>query len=79
MPSIVDVTSFEWVSVYQVAKMICDDVRIPNSSDAGSDSHTKTNEPNQFILKFWRPEISLQSGINALIAEAKGHVCDVQL
>ena len=68
MPSVVDVTSFEWTTVRELAEMLCDDVI---ARDDNRDSHTKSNEPSQFILSYWRPAISLREGIAQLLAESR--------
>ena len=67
MPPVVDVTSFEWTTVRELAEMLCDDVIARNDN---RDSHTKSNEPSQFILSYWRPTISLRDGVAQLLAES---------
>jgi len=64
MPDIVDVTSFEWKSIRTVAELICQKI---TAQPGGNDSHTEKNEPDGYILKFWRPSISLREGITELL------------
>lgn len=60
----VDITSFESFKIKDVAKMICDDVRVGTKK---MNTHDRTNEPRRFILKYWKPEVSLREGIAYLL------------
>ena len=64
MPPIVDVSSFQWTTILDVAKLINEKV-IEGKSQG--DSHSFMNEPNDFILKFWKPRITLKDGIRELL------------
>ena len=64
MPSVVDVTSFEWTKVVDVAKIICEEVEVTKQLE--TDSHTLSNEPDTFILEYWKPEISLEQGVTEM-------------
>ena len=64
LPDIVDVTSFEWTSIRAVAELICQEI---SGKPDGIDSHTEMNEPGEYILKLWRPSISLTEGIAELL------------
>lgn len=66
MPSVVDVTSFKWTKVIDVAKIICEKVEVIEQLEA--DSHTRVNEPDPFILKYWRPEITLEEGVREMLS-----------
>ncbi|MAT63521.1 MAG: NAD-dependent epimerase/dehydratase [Dehalococcoidia bacterium] len=59
----VDITSFETNKIIDVAKFICDDVR---PSAKNMNTHDKFNEPREFILHYWKPEITLKEGIASL-------------
>lgn len=59
----VDVTSFTWMKIKDVANFICDDIRV---TDIKVTTHDRKNEPREFILKYWKPSISLRSGIASL-------------
>ena len=59
----VDITSFESTKIKDVAKYICDDVR-PNEKKMNT--HDRFNEPRDFILQYWKPEITLKEGIASL-------------
>lgn len=60
----VDVTNFEWIKIKDVAKFICDDVRV---TDVKVTTHDRRNEPRDFILRYWKPEIRLKSAIISLM------------
>ena len=55
------------MTVRELAEMLCDDVIARNDN---RDSHTKSNEPSEFILSYWRPAISLRKGIAQLLADS---------
>lgn len=59
----VDVTNFQWVSIKDVAKIICNDVRV---TDITVTTHDRQNEPRAFILNYWKPTISLVEGVSSL-------------
>ena len=59
----VDITSFESIKIKEVAKCICDDIRL---SEKKMNTHDRTNEPRPFILDYWKPVISLEEGIASL-------------
>lgn len=56
----VDVTNFEWIKIKDVAKFICEDIRVSNVKIT---THDRKNEPRKFILKYWKPKIRLQDAI----------------
>lgn len=60
----IDISSFEWVKIKDIAKFICDDVRITNIKIT---THDRRNEPSDFILKYWKPEIHLKNSVNSLL------------
>ena len=65
----VDITSFESTKIIDVAKCICDDVR---PSENKMNTHDRFNEPRDFILQYWKPEISLKEGIASLRRDHEG-------
>ena len=60
----VDVTNFEWIKIKDVAKFICDDVRV---TDIKVTTHDRKNEPRDLILKYWKPETHLRNSINSFL------------
>lgn len=60
----IDVSSFEWFKIKDVAKMICDDVRFGAKK---MNTHDRMNEPSRLILKYWKPELSVPEGIASLL------------
>jgi len=66
------VTNFEWVTIMQVASIIKDffpETIITPSISFDEVQKDKRNEPNDSILEYWRPEISLKDGIKNIIDE----------
>jgi len=64
------ITSFEWSFIIEVANIIAEeigDVKIIPSRNTDSVQMGKRNEPDDFILNYWRPEISLRDGIKEMI------------
>lgn len=63
------ITSFEWNSVIEIATIIkktipCD---IIPSQETDTIQMNKRNEPDPYILNFWKPKISLEEGIKKII------------
>jgi nucleoside-diphosphate-sugar epimerase len=64
------VTSFEWVSILQVANIIADNFPGTIVSPAVSKDtvqQDKRNEADPSILNYWKPEITLEQGIKNII------------
>jgi nucleoside-diphosphate-sugar epimerase len=65
------ITSFEWNTILDVADII--NATIPCSVIPSTEIDTvqlnKRNEPDPYILQFWKPRIGLQDGINKIINE----------
>lgn len=63
------ITSFEWNSILEVAQIISEEIpcEIHPSKDIDTVQLDKRNEPDPYILNFWRPEITLRLGINKVI------------
>ena len=60
----IDITNFEWTTIKDVAKCIYDDIRV---TDITMTTHDRRNEPRDFVLKYWKPELSLMDGIKHVI------------
>ncbi len=63
------ITSFKWNSILDVAKIVADlhkgiEVKAGNSVDVIQKD--KRNEPDPFILKYWKPKTSLFDGIKLI-------------
>ena len=71
MKTVVDVSSFEWTTIHDAAKLICDDVVL---GETAGDSHSFNEEPDDFILRFWKPTIMLKDGVEALIQETREYM-----
>lgn len=64
IPTSIDISSFEWTKIKDVAKLICDDVRV---TDVTVTTHDRQNVPRDTILKYWKPKIDLKTGIQTII------------
>jgi nucleoside-diphosphate-sugar epimerase len=73
-PGKYDVTSFEWTSILDLAKMIAEKTGavIETSGNKDSVQRARLEEPNKAILDIWQPTISLEQGIDGLINYYKG-------
>jgi len=67
------ITSFEWNSIMEIAEIISEEIpcEIIPSNEIDTVQLDKRNEPDPYILNFWKPEISLREGINKIIKEMK--------
>jgi nucleoside-diphosphate-sugar epimerase len=65
----IDITSFEWTSILSIAQKI--QKFIPCTIQTGSkEDSIQTgikNTPSEYVLNFWKPELSLEDGIKKLI------------
>jgi nucleoside-diphosphate-sugar epimerase len=63
---VIDLSSFEWVDIREVADIITHkgNVTFPDRKDT---TQTVCNEPDDFILKYWKPRIDLKTGIQTII------------
>jgi len=70
-----DVTSFEWITINEVATMISNKLGCNLFSGEQIDSlqRARLEEPNQDILNIWKPEITLDKGLDELIEYYKGN------
>lgn len=67
----VDITNFEWTNIKDLAKLICDDVRV---TDITITTHDRQNEPRPFILKYWKPTITVEEGLASLQSDYQYHI-----
>ena len=64
------ITSFEWVTILDVAKIISNEFPGTVINPAKSKDNVqqdKRNEADLSILNYWKPEISLEDGIKDII------------
>ena len=64
------ITGFQWNSVYEIAETICKfypgtTIEPGISKDTGQ--LDKRNEPNDYILNYWKPKTSLYNGIKYIV------------
>ena len=62
----IDISCFEWKTIMDIARMIAPEDVI-SSSECKDITQTIKNEPDTFILKYWKPEIDLKVGIDYMI------------
>ena len=65
------ITNFEWNSILEIAQIISEYIpcNISPSKEIDIVQLDKRNEPDPYILNFWKPEISLREGIKKIINE----------
>ena len=65
------ITNFEWNTILEVADIIKErfPCKISPSKEIDTVQLNKRNEPDPYILNFWKPKISLKEGINKIINE----------
>lgn len=82
----VDVSSFEWTSIKDVAKIISEEFPGTQITASGEKDEIQIEElglfePNKEILKFWQPKIKIDDGIKMIISqmEEKGLLKDKKI
>ena len=67
--NIIHLTNFKWTTIYEVAEIVSKKynclIEFPETKN--DTLQTLINEPNDYFLKYWKPTISLEDGINKLI------------
>jgi nucleoside-diphosphate-sugar epimerase len=66
------ITNFKWNKIIEVAEIIGRQMKvpvIPGPQTIDPTQSFKKNEPDPFVLEFWRPTTSLEEGIRRVIAE----------
>ena len=63
------ITSFVWNTILEVAEIISESIPclVVPSEEIDTIQLDKRNEPDPYILNFWKPEISLEEGIDKVI------------
>lgn len=61
----VDVTNHVWTKIKDVAELIAPGRVVANEGKKDA-TQTIRNEPDDFMLRYWKPEISLAEGIKAI-------------
>jgi nucleoside-diphosphate-sugar epimerase len=67
-----DVSSFEWIKIKEIAKIVSshfNDCPVHPSNEVDDVQRSLLKEPCRDILKYWAPEISIESGIKNIINE----------
>lgn len=65
------ITNFEWNTILEIAEIIKELIpcEIIPSEEIDSVQMNKRNEPDPYILNFWKPKISIKEGIEKIINE----------
>ena len=66
----IHIASFRWVSIMEIAKLISNLIgNVPiETSDALDSTHQNIKiEPDSYVLNFWKPKTSLETGILKII------------
>ena len=63
------ITSFEWATILEVAQLVGEMMQVPIVPGQSADVVQKDlrNEPDRFLLQYWKPETSLREGISHVI------------
>lgn len=65
--NVVDLTSFNWLSVSSVARIISKKVKCEIELTDNVADFSFTPNPNKIILKYWIPETSIDIGIDKIL------------
>ena len=63
------ITSFEWVKIIDIAKLIsnktnCDIIKATQKDEV---QFNKLNPPDKYIMNFWHPQITIKKGIDDIV------------
>jgi nucleoside-diphosphate-sugar epimerase len=63
------ITNFEWNTILDVANIINEEIpcKITPSKEIDTVQLNKRNEPDTYILNYWKPAISLKEGVKKII------------
>jgi nucleoside-diphosphate-sugar epimerase len=63
------ITSFEWIRIIDVANLVGELMKVPVIPGQSADTVQKDlrNEPDRYLLQYWRPTTSLRDGISQVI------------
>lgn len=74
LPDVVDVSSFEWVSIMDVANIVSEmfgNIPVIPGESVDDVQMNSRKEPRRDILKFWSPKTTLRDGIKKVIEQSK--------
>ena len=63
------ITSFKWESIWDIANIIKEQIGCNIVAGIKEDTiqKDKRNEPNSYILNFWKPKTTLEDGVKEII------------
>lgn len=62
----VDVSSYEWIKILDLARMITSHSVVTSFNDP---THTLRDDPDKFMLRYWKPHITLKEGVDGMVDE----------
>jgi len=67
--SLLHITNFKWESIWDIAKIIQEQTGCKVIEGVKEDTvqKDKRNEPNPYILNFWKPKTTLEEGVKEII------------
>lgn len=68
------VSSFKWIKIKDVAKIIAsnfNNCKIYSGTEEDDIQRGSLREPNEYVLDFWKPEITINQGIKYIIENGK--------
>ena len=70
------ITNFEWNTILDVANIISEEIpcKITPSTDIDTVQLNKRNEPDPYILNYWKPTISIKEGIKKIISQIQNGI-----
>ena len=65
------ITNFEWNTILEIAEIINEEIpcKITPSKEIDTVQLNKRNEPDPYILNFWKPKISLKELVKEMVSE----------
>ena len=66
------ISSFKWNTINEIASIVASnfhDAKITPSEEKDSVQQNKKNEPDEYILNFWKPKTCIEDGIKKIIKE----------
>lgn len=76
------ITSFEWISIFSVAEMVSKlvgGVPINRSAHVDDIQVGIQNQPDPYVLEFWRPTYNLEQGLSEVITNLRGSLEKAQI
>lgn len=69
-----DITTFKWITILEIANTIaklCNNATVVPGTLTDTVQQGQRNEPNSYILNWWRPSTEIENGIQEIISSLK--------